>query len=226
MSLYTLVFGILVMEVVAFLLLMLPFSPAFRKKVVSLIANSPFAAKLKIGVQVVFVLVTLLFLESISRMYRLENEISQQQAVYNKGTALIDPFMNLYTSKFYAERNVYLTGITLFLAFVLHRFQAVLLEISTSEAKLAVLHKQYLNSEKEYKRMIDESGSSSSSIKELNKTIADLEKEVTSLKKNNTALETQAKNQNATFVSLMDERDKLERMVNQQRGVVENKKDL
>jgi hypothetical protein len=56
---------------------------------------------------------------------------------------------------FYAQRNVYLTGSTIFLALILNRFYYMVLELLKNEEKAEVLKQQAAKTSKEYMKLLD-----------------------------------------------------------------------
>nr|CAG8470253.1 15321_t:CDS:2 [Entrophospora candida] len=95
---YVLVFVLLILETLSFLVLILPFPRKWRRKTLTWIKESNLVAQTKWTLKFVFAFIGLLFLES--------NDNSLADAMTEASHA---------AKRFYNQRNMYLTGFTLFL---------------------------------------------------------------------------------------------------------------
>lgn len=119
MSLYnSIIFGILVAEVVVFSLLALPIPSKYRKPL-TLVLIKPFKnSTVQITVKCVLGFILLLFVDSINKVYNINHhELNQSKNGLIQGTEKIE----IMSRKFLQQRNMYLTGITLFLTFIVTR---------------------------------------------------------------------------------------------------------
>ncbi|KAI9597238.1 B-cell receptor-associated protein 31-like-domain-containing protein [Syncephalis fuscata] len=125
---YTLVFGMLVTEMVFFLLLTLPLPNAWRVKTLRFVSTSRTVAHLVHGIKIALVGVMILFVDAVNRMISLSNEAEKLGADMKTDASAI---ASMHANKFYAQRNVYLTGFTLFMSFILTRTHVMILDLST-----------------------------------------------------------------------------------------------
>ncbi|KIK57573.1 hypothetical protein GYMLUDRAFT_46138 [Collybiopsis luxurians FD-317 M1] len=137
---YSLTFLLLASEMVTFTLLVVPFPYAVRKRVFGFLSDSPIVAKIAYGVKISFIFVGILFFDALQRMFRItaEADIAKQG---QQGMGDVRTETSFAARKFYAQRNVYLTGFTLFLSLVLTRTFAITLELIHSQEEYAKLKK-------------------------------------------------------------------------------------
>lgn len=120
---YTLVFGVLVVEVVVFSILALPIPTKFRKPL-TLVLLRPFRNEVvQITIKVVLGFILLLFVDTINKVYNIDRELigASSAAARGGGVASSQDRIELLSRKFFAQRNMYLTGMTLFLTFTVVR---------------------------------------------------------------------------------------------------------
>lgn len=139
---YTLVFLILMVEMVIFAGLIIPLPFKIKRSLFTFISESPIIAKLQYGMKITFIFILILFIDSVNRVYRVQIELS----AYSKDgsgaahrSALGSERMEVQARKFYSQRNMYLCGFTLFLSLILNRTYTMILEILRLEDKV----KQY-----------------------------------------------------------------------------------
>ncbi|KAI7877627.1 hypothetical protein K492DRAFT_197534 [Lichtheimia hyalospora FSU 10163] len=118
---YTIVFLILVIEIAFFLVLMIPMPNNWRKRMFMFLSTNP-----EIHICAVYWQV----LDSINRLQTIQNAVFPTEGVDNTAPvhdARTDA--NLAAKKFYAQRNMYLTGSTLFLTLVLRHIYNLTLDV-------------------------------------------------------------------------------------------------
>jgi len=125
---YSLVFLLLVFEMVVFGALIVPLPYTFKRKLFTFISESPLVAKLQYGIKITFIFILILFIDSCNRVYRVQLESSaahkNQSAEALGGSAR----MEVQARKFYSQRNMYLCGFTLFLSLILNRTYVMILD--------------------------------------------------------------------------------------------------
>ncbi|CAR26562.1 ZYRO0B12694p [Zygosaccharomyces rouxii] len=114
---YKMVFGILVAEVSFFSVLALPLPSKIRKPLVSVLVRPFLNDIIQVAIKCMLGFVLLLFVDSINRVYSVEQELD----AINPAGGYSSSRMEVLSRKFFAQRNMYLTGITLFLTFVVVR---------------------------------------------------------------------------------------------------------
>lgn len=111
---YSLIFGILVAEVGVFSILALPIPTKYRKPL-TLVLLKPFKnSTVQVSIKCILAFILLLFLDSIGKVYTIEKELRHE---HHQGQERIE----ILSRKFFQQRNMYLTGITLFLTFIVTR---------------------------------------------------------------------------------------------------------
>jgi len=145
---YGMVFALLVLEMAVFVVLILPFPFTWRRAMLRWVSQSFLVAKLQYTLKIVFIFVFILFLDSLNRTYRVEQENKSSE------THLHDARTDaaFAAKKFYNQRNMYLTGFTLFLSLILNRTYGLILDLLQNEEQLEAIKKQAANQSKEHMR--------------------------------------------------------------------------
>ncbi|KAI5832993.1 B-cell receptor-associated 31-like protein [Schizophyllum commune Tattone D] len=177
---YSLTFLMLAAEVALSFVIIAPLPHAVRKRLFGFLANNKIVSKIAYGVKISFIFIGILFLDALQRMFRVTAESDAARAngtAQPQGAAFGDG--GLAARKFYAQRNTYLTGFTLFLSLLLTRTFYLVLElihvqdeyakVTSGQAKggesaevkklktdLETLRKQSLQQQKEHDRLADE----------------------------------------------------------------------
>jgi len=141
---YTLTFFLMVAEVVMFGVLVTPLPYKIRKALFNWLSHSLIVAKIAYGLKISFIFITILFVDALQRMWRTAAEA---EAAKSGGQGLQDvrSETNHAAKKFYSQRNVYLTGFTLFLSLVLTRVFAIILDLIETQTAYAALKQQVAN---------------------------------------------------------------------------------
>lgn len=139
---YNLVFGLLVIEMGFFTFLSLPFPRRVRRTVLST-ASAPFRnEQFQIAIKCVFGFVLVLFIDSVNRVYAVTSELHASSPAANSGhmQTTVNSVMNdrseVQARRFYAQRNMYLCGFTLFLTLILTRTYSLVSELILTKDKL------------------------------------------------------------------------------------------
>ncbi|KAI0744596.1 endoplasmic reticulum protein [Earliella scabrosa] len=135
---YTLTFLLLVSEMATFLVLIFPLPHTVRKKLFHFLSESPIVAKLAYGVKIAFIFVAILFVDALQRMWRVTAEVDLAKST-GAGMHDVRAETTVSARKFYAQRNVYLTGFCLFLSLVLTRTFYILLDLIHTQEEYAKL---------------------------------------------------------------------------------------
>ncbi|KAJ5901710.1 hypothetical protein N7495_002238 [Penicillium taxi] len=134
---YSLVFMLLVFEMGVFLALIIPLPFTIKRKLFAFISESPIIAKLQYGLKITFIFILILFLDSVNRVYRVQQELAAFSKDGNIGAAhLGTDRMEVQARKFYSQRNMYLCGFTLFLSLILNRTYTMILEVLRLEDRV------------------------------------------------------------------------------------------
>ncbi|EME46300.1 hypothetical protein DOTSEDRAFT_70333 [Dothistroma septosporum NZE10] len=182
---YSLVFALLVFEMVVFMSLIVPLPFKIKRGLFTFISENPLIAKLQYGLKITFIFILILFIDSVNRVYRVQVELSQ--AKYQGGAAAAvagSERMEVQARKFYSQRNMYLCGFTLFLSLILNRTYILILDTLRLEEEL-----------KAYKGESDKKGSSglgeageAGEIGRLKKELAKRDRDIETMKKQSQGL--------------------------------------
>ncbi|KAI6115005.1 B-cell receptor-associated protein 31-like-domain-containing protein [Pisolithus thermaeus] len=165
---YTLTFLLLAAEMVTFCLLVFPLPYTVRKRIFRFLSESPIVAKVAYALKISFIFVGILFMDALQRMFK----VTAEAEVIKTGQGMQDvrTESSVAARKFYAQRNMYLTGFCLFLSLVLTRTFYIILDLIHTQEEYAKLKKATTNS-KNTAGLEDQS----KQIEDLKKKLADSE---------------------------------------------------
>lgn len=190
---YSMVFYLLIAEIVFTTILLLPL-PLNWKSFLFKKLSSPRFNQVKNGLKISLVFIGILFIDSLNKSNSLKSESSRS----GKPDAQTDAY--IHAKMFYAQRNVYLTGATIFLALVLNRFFSMILDLVKQEEKALALKSQSTKTSKELLKMIDTDSTKDLKVKELTEEVQKLKIKV----KDFDILKKQAESLNAEYMALVD----------------------
>jgi len=139
---YSLVFLLLVTEMVIFMALIVPLPFTWRRKLFTFVSESPIIAKLQYGMKITFIFILILFIDSVNRVYRVQLELAAAHKSQNIGGAAVlggSERMEVQARKFYSQRNMYLCGFTLFLSLILNRTYVMILDVLRLEEEVKAM---------------------------------------------------------------------------------------
>ncbi|KIJ64271.1 hypothetical protein HYDPIDRAFT_112252 [Hydnomerulius pinastri MD-312] len=204
---YSLTFLLLAAEMATFCILVFPLPYTIRKKLFRFLAESPIVAKVAYGLKISFIFVGILFLDALQRMFRVTAE--SEMAKTGQGMPDVRAESNIAARKFYAQRNMYLTGFCLFLSLVLTRTFYIILDLIQTQEEYAKLKKATASNSKSAIASEDQA----KQIEELKKKLAASE-----AKSRDFDIVKKQAAQNA------EEYDRLATKYNEANGLVSNKK--
>ncbi|KAL5525383.1 YET3 [Sanghuangporus sanghuang] len=158
---YTLTFMLLAAEMATFIAIVVPLPHAVRKRVFTFLSESPVVGKIAYGLKIAFIFVGILFADAFQRMVRITAEVEAAKASGSGPSHDVRAETNFAARKFYAQRNAYLTGFTLFLSIVLTRTFYIMLDLIHAQEEYAKL-----------KKISEGSGKSGEDVEELKKKLA------------------------------------------------------
>jgi len=136
---YTLTFALLASEMATFILLVTPLPFTVRKKLFGFLSESPLVGKLAYALKISFIFVAILFVDALQRMFRVTAEGDLARS--GGGVQDVRTETNFAARKFYAQRNMYLTGFTLFLSLILTRTYYIIHDLIHTQDEYAKLKK-------------------------------------------------------------------------------------
>lgn len=128
---YSLVFGLLVTEMALFTILSLPLPSKIRKPLITTV-SSPFKSnEFNVALKCILVFILILFVDSVNRVNKINEELKglAQPGAGAPQSALLSDRSEILARKFYAQRNLYLTGFTLFLTMIVSRTYSLVAEL-------------------------------------------------------------------------------------------------
>ncbi|GIY09463.1 b-cell receptor-associated protein 29 [Caerostris extrusa] len=231
---WTLVAGFLYAEIGVVLLLMLPFISAtmWQKLFKSRFIRS-LAAYSNFYFSAFFVILLLLFLDSIRQMQKYSIARDQEQ-----DHGHLDAELQQSMKMFRAQRNCYIAGFALFLAPVIRRLASLLSKQAELIAREVASLKQAQNASETAKNLMKERDQKDQQESKDNKQNEEFESKIQALKtqlqeketalskakKDLECLRTQAEGTNKEYDRLMEEHRKLQQKVEQGQGDEEGKK--
>lgn len=133
---YSLVFALLVTEMAGFLLLVAPLPTSFRKNIILFVKKAPIMPQIILTLRFTFFFITILFVDSVNRVYRVQQEIQAAHESGMPGQNLNADRSEIQARRFYAQRNMYLCGFTLFLSYILSATYTLVLNLADAEEQL------------------------------------------------------------------------------------------
>ncbi|RPA97243.1 B-cell receptor-associated 31-like protein [Choiromyces venosus 120613-1] len=124
---YSLVFVLLMVEMAAYFLMVLPVPYSPRMRFFTWISTSSVVGRIQYCLKITFVFILILFIDSVNRVYRVQSELSENKHMGGQ-SVMGHERMEVQARKFYSQRNMYLCGFTLFLSFILDRTYSLTLE--------------------------------------------------------------------------------------------------
>ncbi|EOR03886.1 hypothetical protein J056_001964 [Wallemia ichthyophaga EXF-994] len=151
---YSLVFGLLSAEVLTFLVLVAPMPFAFKQRFFKFLSTNPLVAKLQYSLKISLIFTSILFFDAVQRMLKVvkEGQAAKEEHSFND----VRSESNFAARKFYSQRNVYLTGFTLFLSLILSRVFGIIMDLIKAEEELSLMKKDGDSSSAEtFKKQLD-----------------------------------------------------------------------
>lgn len=158
----------------------LPFSA--RRKLFRFLATSEIVGQINYCIRITFIFVAVLFIDAFQRMMKVSQEFKVAEG--REGFQDFRTETNYHAKKFYAQRNVYLTGFTLFLSLILARTHSLVLDLINTQEELVAnsptkavsgdvkkyqteietMKKQMQQQQTEYNRLSDELAKAQSNV--------------------------------------------------------------
>ncbi|KAF9098669.1 hypothetical protein BGX29_007497 [Mortierella sp. GBA35] len=200
---------------IVFILLILPLPQSWRRGTLKFLSQSPLMGQVQHVMKIVFVFVFVLFVDSLNRVAKVVEISESSHHHHDHGSE-----SNVAARRFYAQRNMYLTGFTLFLSLILNRSFFMILDLLQSEEKIETIRNEASQQSKDYERVLESETKLKKEVKELSEIVAGH----ASAKRDLENLKKQAKQQQDEYIRLADANTEMERKL---KGVEsESKKDI
>ncbi|KAI8975312.1 B-cell receptor-associated protein 31-like-domain-containing protein [Mycotypha africana] len=138
---YGIVFGILTVEIFLFFLFLLPIPTRWQKPVFRWLATSPIIAHTHYAMKVVFAFIFVLFLDAANTLRAFYEVVTPNDttSVPVAGNSDLRAEVGQAAKKFYAQRNLYLTGFTILLLLILNKIKSMAMDYIRLEDQLIEL---------------------------------------------------------------------------------------
>lgn len=173
---YTLIFLFLLLEIAIYMIFIIPLPTKLRKTLLHWLTTSDFAQKLsKIQTYLLF-MVGIFFLDSLRSSINLKQEEenvhnSEIESGHHHHHDSVLQEQKLHLRRFYAERNAYLTGFTLFVSLALNRIVVILKNLCNREEELEKLNENLGKKEKDLKKNISDELAQEKKMEEIIKKV-------------------------------------------------------
>ncbi|CEP18913.1 hypothetical protein [Parasitella parasitica] len=207
---YTTVFFILVLEMISFGVLVFPFPSRWRRAMLKFVSSSPLVAKAVRILKIVFGNCVMdleidkdFFKDAVNRLQRIDQDEQPEEAgrpYHDYGYEASQK-----ARKFYAQRNLYLTGFTLFLSLILERTSTLVIAMLKHEEELEYAKGEHASSKQDEKKLLDMEKSYEEDIKTLQNEVNHLLQKKSEYENLRQQIEQEA----AEYHKLADKRTKL-----------------
>ncbi|KAG2217364.1 hypothetical protein INT45_012234 [Circinella minor] len=202
---------------IIFCILVLPLPSHWRRAMLKFASTSPVVGKALHVLKIIFAFIFVLFIDTINRLQRIDSvEVDGEQRQHYDYSFEA----NNKAKKFYAQRNLYLTGFTLFLSLILERTSTLVFQVLKREEELESLKKETNSTTEGHQQFIDKEESYKKEIIALNSELKQLKQQDRDFE----TLKKQVEQQSIEYNRLADERNDLERTATGQKTEV--KKDI
>ncbi|KAH3660359.1 hypothetical protein OGAPHI_006945 [Ogataea philodendri] len=178
---YTLVLGLLLTETVLFALISLPLPSKIRGPLLKTLSIPFHSQHFQIVLKCILGFILVLFIDSFNRMNKITNELhAHQDNPVTGAIGIHESRSEIQARRFYAQRNAYLCGFTLFLTLIVNKTFSLVFEL------LAI--KEKLREHEKTSKIQDLDTVDEDSVKELKSKISEQDETIENLKSQATAL--------------------------------------
>jgi len=209
-SLWTVCAGILYSEMALISVLLIPMPKRFRRKLVLAVTGSGLVKQLHSSFIAIFIFICFMFAQSAVESH----EAGDVFHTSNKDDVLAS--LNIRMRMFRAQRNLYVSGGSLFLLLVLNRFYSFIIEMGTG-MDVELLKKQAVKNNDEFMKILEERDMFEKKAK---KAEVDLKQ----VAKNQEAMKSQAKSTETAYLNQTDELRKVNNELDKMRQGGQDKK--
>ncbi|KAG0734853.1 hypothetical protein G6F57_014489 [Rhizopus arrhizus] len=159
--------------------IVLPLPSRWRRAMFKFASSSPLVAKALNTLRIIFGFIFVLFIDAINRLQRITENEEESHHDHNYE-------VSIKATKFYAQRNLYLTGFTLFLSLILERTSSLVIAMLKREEELEDAKQEHASSTQDQDRLNTMETSYKNKITALKVEVEELrkqEKDMENLKK-------------------------------------------
>ncbi|GMM34313.1 Yet3 protein [Saccharomycopsis crataegensis] len=121
---YNLIFAILSAEIILFTIISLPLPSKLRAPLLNAISKPFQSVQVQVSIKSILIFILILFIDAFNKCYSIEQQLKE----IPPGAPYVDR-SEIQAKRFYAQRNLYLTGFTLFLTLITNRTYSLVGEL-------------------------------------------------------------------------------------------------
>ncbi|CUM46362.1 uncharacterized protein AC631_03985 [Debaryomyces fabryi] len=175
----SLVFGALILEMVTLLLMVLPLPHPVRVKIIDISILLRNLKNFRIGLWFTVILLSMQFMDCIQRLQRFGHLGNPYFALNSQNNQFGTMSYDQLASKFYSQRNLYITGAVLYLMLAIFTVSTILKKLVLKESE----YRKLSASEAEGNSKVTGEGQESSEVAKYKKLIEQKEIDIATLKK-------------------------------------------
>lgn len=176
----SIVFGALIIELVTLLLMVLPLPHPVRVKIIDIASLLRSLKNFKIGFWFSVILLSMQFADCIQRLQRFGNLGNPYFALNSQSNQYGTKSYDQLASKFYSQRNLYITGAVLYLMLAIYIVSTILRKLVSKETEYRKLSADNADRESE---TTSESNDESTEVAKYKKLIEQKDIDIATLKK-------------------------------------------
>ncbi|GMM31239.1 Yet3 protein [Martiniozyma asiatica (nom. inval.)] len=138
---YHCAFVIMVTEVILFALISLPLPSKYRAPLLRALSTPFHSDHFNIATKCIFGFISIMFADSVNRVAKVTSELTARDGDPSGINAGVISRAEIQSRRFYAQRNMYLTGFSLFLSLVVYRTYSMVFELLEIKDKIKKLEK-------------------------------------------------------------------------------------
>lgn len=165
---------ILLVEMVCFGTLVLPPRSVRKGLLKSMATIRPLLEKLFLALKFTFAFIFILFVDAVNRVYKSQADFEAYKGVDGAARQAMYSNDDVQARRFYAQRNMYLCGFTLFLSLILNRTYVLVVELTNAEDRIRTFESG--------------KGGESAEVSELKTKLKNKEQDIETLKKQSQSL--------------------------------------
>lgn len=141
----SLVFGALMAQMSFLLLILLPLPHIIRVRILETCSTLKKNSNVKVGIIFSLLLLTLQFLDCVKKLQKYSGSNNPYYAQFQLGQQMSAQMLyDKLASKFFAQRNLYITGAVLYLTVAIHTVHSILEKLVKKETEYRTLSKESL----------------------------------------------------------------------------------
>lgn len=121
---YNIIFGLLIAEMLLFTIISLPLPSKIRAPLLNAISRPFQSIRVQISIKLILIFILILFIDAFNKASTIQQDLKN----IPHGAPYVDR-SEVQAKRFYAQRNLYLTGFSLFLTLITNRTYSLVAEL-------------------------------------------------------------------------------------------------